>query len=80
MYFEDGNLFIETQDQCYTCKHLKGKKLCPLIDAISAGVVALSDDICVNDCGLYAATSRHLKIVKETAQSLLQDAEIRHIN
>jgi hypothetical protein len=59
----DGDLIIETDDQCYTCEYVKRGIACPLLEALTEGVVKLQEDITVSRCGFYKEHKRHLNIV-----------------
>ena len=63
MYYDDGNIFIEDDDQCITCENLQKGIACPLVQAISQGVVYLEDSLNVVNCGFYKKFERHLRLV-----------------
>ena len=63
MYFEDGQVHIEEDDQCFNCEYfLKGVE-CPLLEALAEGVVSLEGDIVVRNCGFFKLFKRHLTLV-----------------
>jgi hypothetical protein len=63
MYY-DGKVFLEEEDQCYSCKYVKESTLCPLLEALAAGVAHLNSDILVKNCGFYVEYKRHLRIIE----------------
>lgn len=63
MYFSEGSVYVEDEDQCISCKHFNKGVSCPLITALGCGVVTMKDDIIVTNCGFYKEFKRHLKIV-----------------
>ncbi|MGE0201222.1 MAG: hypothetical protein AB7P76_09660 [Candidatus Melainabacteria bacterium] len=72
MYY-DGQVHVEEDDQCFTCEHFLKGVACPLLEALAEGVVGLSEDILVTNCGFYKQFKRHLTLVepieKTTAES-----------
>lgn len=63
MYFEDGYVHIEEDDECISCENLQKSKACPLVMAIAQGVVFIDDSLNVVNCGFYKKFERHLKLV-----------------
>ncbi len=63
MYLENGCVTIEEDDECITCANLQKGIACPLIHALSLGVVFLEDSLNVTNCGFYKKFERHLKLV-----------------
>jgi len=63
MYYDNGNLYIEEDDQCITCENMQKGVACPLIHAISQGAVFIEDSLNVVNCGFYKKFERHLKLV-----------------
>ncbi len=63
MYYENGNICIEEDDQCITCANLQKGVACPLVQALAQGVVFIEDSLCVSNCGFYQKFERHLKLV-----------------
>ena len=60
---ERGGISYDKQDQCYRCAFQSGKEICPLLEALAAGVVYIADDgFSVKDCGFYER--RKLEVVK----------------
>lgn len=52
MFMEDNILFLQEEDKCYTCN--KNIEMCPLIEAITGGVVSMcKDGIDITECGDY---------------------------
>ena len=63
MYFEDGNVHIEEDDECITCENLQKGVACPLIMAIAQGAVFIDESLNVTNCGFYKKFERHLRLV-----------------
>ena len=63
MYFQDGQVHIEEEDQCYSCEHFTRGVACPLLEALGQGVVSLDGDILVKNCGFYVPFKRHLRLI-----------------
>lgn len=63
MYFKQGSIHIEDDDQCITCENLQKGIACPLLQALAQGVVYLEDSLNVVNCGFYKKFERHLKLV-----------------
>ena len=63
MYTCDGAIKIEKSDQCYSCEYFLKGPSCPLLEALSTGMVELNGDLTVQNCGLYKKLVRHLKLV-----------------
>lgn len=61
--YVDGSIHIEKTDQCYTCEHFRKAVNCPLLEALALGVVDLSGEMTVENCGFYKSYHRHLKVV-----------------
>jgi len=64
MYFEDGNVHIEDEDQCGYCANFKKGVACPLLQALALGYVYLEDSLIVKNCGFFEAYKNPLRIVK----------------
>ena len=64
MYFDDGQIHIEEEDQCFSCKHFTRGVACPLLEALGQGVVSLDGDILVKNCGFYQPFKRHLRLIE----------------
>lgn len=63
MYYQDGGVFVEKEDQCITCKNFNKGVACPLLQALATGVVSLEGVMYVTNCGFYEEFKRHLKLV-----------------
>jgi len=63
MYFENGKIYVEKDDQCISCKNFTKGVACPLLQALGLGVVTLDGTMTVTNCGFYEEFKRHLKIV-----------------
>lgn len=64
MYCEDGQIFIEDEDQCLECKNYAEGVSCPLLTALGLGVVYLEDSLTVTNCGFFEKFERCLRIVR----------------
>jgi hypothetical protein len=62
MYY-DGNVYIEEEDQCYSCEYFLKGVMCPLLEALAVGVAHLDGDVQVKNCGFYVEFKRHLQVV-----------------
>ncbi len=65
MYYKDGRVNVETEDQCMTCDNFKKGVACPLLHALALGAVSFEGSLTINDCGFYKEFKRHLKIVAQ---------------
>ncbi len=65
MYCENGQIYIEGDDQCIDCKNYAEGVACPLLTALGLGVVCLEDSLTVCNCGFFEKFERHLHIVRE---------------
>ena len=65
MYFFEGNVYVEDEDQCQTCDHFSRGIACPLLQALGMGVVTMADNMNVTSCGFYKEFKRHLMVVKK---------------
>ena len=63
MYFENGNVHIEEDDECISCENLQKGVACPLIMAIAQGAVFIDESLNVTNCGFYKKFERHLRLV-----------------
>ncbi len=68
MYVDDS-IHIEKSDQCYTCEHFMKGVMCPLLEALALGVVELTGDVTVQNCGFYKEFKRHLRIIDSSNPS-----------
>ena len=66
MYYLDGSVHVENDDQCMTCKNFTNGVACPLLQALGMGLVTLEDEMTVINCEFYKAQTRHLKLVDNT--------------
>lgn len=65
MYCENGQIYIEGDDQCISCKNYAEGVSCPLLTALGLGVVYIEDSLIVSNCGFFEKFERHLHIVRE---------------
>lgn len=64
MFYTDGQVRVEEEDQCMTCENFNKGVACPLLQALGMGLVSLQDSLLVTNCSFYKQFKRHLKIVK----------------
>ena len=64
MYNKDGYVCIEDDDQCITCENFNKGVACPLLHALGVGLVSLTEELRVTNCGFYKKFERHLKLVR----------------
>lgn len=60
---EQGQVRVETDDQCYSCEYFLKGVSCPLLEALAMGVVMLEDDLTVQNCGFYKQFKRKLRVL-----------------
>ena len=65
MYYYNGSVHVEKQDQCVTCKNFTEGVACPLLQALAMGIVTLEDTMYVTNCGFYEEFTRRLKLVPD---------------
>jgi hypothetical protein len=63
MYYDEGYVHVEDEDQCMTCDNFNKGIACPLLQALGMGYVSLEENLTVTKCGFYKKFERHLKIV-----------------
>jgi hypothetical protein len=63
MFYDNGKVYVEKDDQCISCKNFTKGVACPLLQALGMGVVVLDGTMNVSNCGFYEEFKRHLKIV-----------------
>lgn len=74
MFYYEGTMQIEQDDQCWTCKFApyrnphSGKestpeKNCPLLEALYCGIVESDGEFAVSNCDFYIDKRPHLQIV-----------------
>jgi hypothetical protein len=63
MYYHDGQIHIEDEDQCSSCEYFLKGVMCPLLEALGVGVAHLDGDVLVKNCGFYVKFKRHLQVV-----------------
>jgi len=66
MYYFEGSVYVEDEDQCQTCTNFAKGIACPLLQALGMGVVVMQDNMYVTNCGFYVEFKRHLRIIKDT--------------
>jgi hypothetical protein len=64
MYYYEGSVHVEKEDQCMTCKNFAEGVACPLLQALAMGLVSLEGTLYVANCGFYEEFTRKLKLVK----------------
>jgi len=85
MYYHDGNIHIEEEDQCVTCHNFNEGLACPLLQALAFGMVKLEDTLIVVNCGFYKEFKRHLKLLSDEEEKNQEPApkstnKVRNIN
>lgn len=63
MYYYNGSVHVEKEDQCITCKNFTEGVACPLLQALAMGLVTLDGTLYVTNCGFYEEFVRKLKLV-----------------
>ncbi|MFA6988521.1 MAG: hypothetical protein WC197_00480 [Candidatus Gastranaerophilaceae bacterium] len=63
MYYDDGYVHVEDEDQCMTCDNFNKGIACPLLQALGLGYVTLEENLTVTSCGFYKKFERHLKLI-----------------
>ena len=63
MYYFEGSVHVEKEDQCMTCKNFAEGVACPLLQALAMGLVSLDGTLYVRNCGFYEEFVRRLKLV-----------------
>ena len=63
MYYHEGQVHIEDEDQCSSCEFFARGVMCPLLEALAMGVAHLDGDVLVKNCGFYVPFKRHLKVI-----------------
>jgi hypothetical protein len=79
MYHLNGTVHIEADDQCAACHYFSKGVACPLLEALCTGVVSLTGDIKVSNCGFYKPFKRALQLVgpdSETIAPLVEKAPL----
>lgn len=69
MYYFEGSVHVEKEDQCMTCKNFAEGVACPLLQALAMGLVSLEGTLYVQNCGFYEEFVRKLKLVKSDKSS-----------
>lgn len=64
MYYQNGEVRIDNEDQCITCEKFAKGVNCPLIEALGLGAVFFDDELMVTNCGFYKEFKRHLSVVE----------------
>ena len=65
MYYYNGSVYIEDEDQCQTCSNFTKGVACPLLQALGMGVVIMKDNMYVTNCGFYKEFKRHLRLISD---------------
>lgn len=65
MYYYNGSVYVEDEDQCQTCANFAQGVACPLLHALGAGVVTLQDNMIVTNCGFYKEFKRNLRLISK---------------
>lgn len=75
MYYYNGSVYVEDEDQCQTCSNFAHGVACPLLQALGMGVVVMQDNLIVTNCGFYKEFKRGLRIVKSETEPSETDNE-----
>lgn len=79
MYVQSGTVHIEASDQCAKCHYFSQGVACPLLEALCLGVVTLTDEITVSNCGFYKRFERRLQVVGDEQPTSPAPGNIRAI-
>lgn len=63
MYYYNGSVYVEDDDQCETCSNFTQGVACPLLQALGMGVVTMKDSLTVSNCGFYKEFKRKLRLI-----------------
>lgn len=63
MYYYNGSVHVQTEDQCMTCKNFEQGVACPLLQALAMGFVKMDGTLYVTNCGFYEKFTRKLRLV-----------------
>jgi uncharacterized membrane protein YqhA len=66
MYYHNGSVHVEKEDQCMTCKNFAEGVACPLLQALGMGLVSLEGTLYVTNCGFYEEFVRKLRLVPKS--------------
>ena len=64
MYYDNGTVRVEDEDQCLTCDNFNNGVACPLLQALGLGLVSLEGNLYVTNCAFYKEFKRHLRLVQ----------------
>jgi hypothetical protein len=73
MYFYNGSVYVEDEDQCISCANFARGVACPLLQALGMGLVVMQDNMVVTNCGFYKEFRRHLKLIQNNNNSPPED-------
>jgi hypothetical protein len=65
MYYYNGSVYVEDEDQCQTCANFAKGVACPLLQALGMGLVVMQDSMVVTNCGFYKEFKRHLRLISK---------------
>lgn len=63
MYYYNGSVYVEDEDQCQNCSNFVNDVNCPLLQALGMNLVVLQDNMFVTNCGFYKEFKRNLRVV-----------------
>ena len=73
MYYYNGSVYVEDDDQCGTCSNFNQGVACPLLQALGMGLVVLKDSMAVINCGFYKEFKRHLHLISNNLPNSSDD-------
>lgn len=65
MYYHNGSVHVEENDQCMTCKNFAEGVACPLLQALAMGFVQMEGTLHVTNCGFYEKFTRRLRLIRK---------------
>ena len=65
MYYYNGSVYVEDEDQCQTCTNFAQGVACPLLQALGMGIVVMEDNMYVTNCGFYKEFKRKLRLISD---------------
>ena len=73
MYYYNGSVYIEDEDQCQNCSNFVQGVACPLIQALGMGLVVMQDNLYVTNCGFFSEFKRKLQLLKSNESPTKDD-------
>jgi hypothetical protein len=63
MFFNEGKLYLDENEQCHKCRFFKTGQ-CPLLQVFYFGFADIVQPFTIDNCELFQKNERHLKAVK----------------